>query len=274
MPNLLSRDFIKLLLVLLGAMSACPFLHAQETGKRTYQVRSRIYVEFTQLDANGEVVRRTDSVSLQSNQPEAERGIVEMTSGKVVLPSSVRFGEGEESNRLFVNPRHVYAAQSNSYPDEEAVYYYELRNRQSIKLKFSEFTIKALSVPLKVRFGTDDLDFSTDANLGAFAGYSWGYTKFTHRKKIGNAETERKRTFGLLVGTENLEFDFENEDGERIEEQSALISTGVGFIYSYEKFALGLTAGYDFALGENRTQWAYHARPWLGIAIGYSLFSF
>jgi len=125
-----------------------------------------------------------------------------------------------------------------------------------------------------MRIGKDDVEFSTDANLGAFAGYSWGKTKFTHRKKVGNAKTEIKRTFGVLLGTENLDFEFQNEEEETVEEQTALITTGLGFVYSYEKFTVGITGGYDFALGENRINWEYHARPWIGLAIGYSLFSF
>jgi len=66
---------------------------------------------------------------------------------------------------------------------------------------------------------------------------------------------------GILLGTKNLSFEYEDESLLTIEQESALISTGLGFGYSYQNFTVGFTGGVDFALGENRVKWDYHARP-------------
>jgi len=268
------------ILLLIGRMwlgyslMACPaILVAQDSYTKVYEATYRLAAEQDRLDVRGNIIQQKDSVYLQSDEAAMDDRLIRIASVRG-LPASVKFGAGKESNRLFVNPYPVYEDGEASQANPDAVYYYQLHNRQSIKLRFRDFSIKAISVPLKVRFGREDVEFSTDANLGAFAGFSWGRTKFTHKKKTGNTETETKWTIGLLVGTENLTFEFQNENEETVEEQTALLSTGVGFVYSYEKFTAGITTGFDFGLGANRVNWAYHARPWLGVAIGYSLFSF
>ncbi len=249
-------------------------LKAQDPHKKTYKAKYKVYYKQTRLDTHGNVVKHKDSVYLQSETGEIDSLILIIASGKKGLRSNIMFGEKEESDKLFVNPYLIYDDIKKSYVDRDLVYYYELENRQSIKIRFNHFSVKAISVPLKVRIGSDDIDFSTDANLGVFGGYSWGVSAFTRRKKIDNSEIEKKNTLGILMGTEKLTFSFEDENQQRIEEESALISAGLGFVHSYQSFTVGLTGGFDFALGENKTEWDYHARPWFGLAIGYSIFSF
>jgi len=248
------------------------FLHAQDPNTKTYRVHYQIVNKQKHLDISGKVVKQTDTLYLESDKGEINSFIRALASTPKGLLSNVRFGE--EEDKLFVNPFLVYDDQSGSFIDREQMYYYRLENRQSIKIKFNHFSFKAITVPLKVRFGQNDVEFSTDANLGVFGGYSWGISKFTRKEGIGNKETEHKNTLGILLGTEQLEFDFVDENRQTIEEKSALISTGVGFVHSYQNFTAGLTGGFDFALGENKNNWNYHARPWLGLAIGYSIFSF
>lgn len=261
--------------ILLSVITVCPaIVKAQDSDSKVYKVKHKVFYKQNRLDIHGKAINQRDSVYLQTESGDIDSLIIKIASSKRGLLSNIRFGQKGETDKLFVNPYPVYDQEKKDYVDRDLVYYYQLHNRQSIKIKFNQFSIKAISVPLKVRIGSDDLDFSTDANLGVLGGYSWGKTKFTHRKKIGNTKVEMKNTFGILLGTEKLEFSFEDENQQRVDEESALISTGLGFVYSYQKFAFGLTAGFDFALGENRTKWDYHARPWLGLAIGYSIFSF
>lgn len=210
-------------------------LQAQEDHSKAYKAKYKIVYKQTRLDTHGKATTHRDSVYLQCETGEIDPLIIKIASGKKGLLSSVSFGENEASDKLFVNPYLIFNDENESYIDQDFVYYYELANRQSIKIRFNHFSIKAISVPLKVRFGIDDLDFSTDANLGALGGYSWGKTKFTRRKKIGNTEIETKNTFGILLGTENLEFTFADENETSVDEKSALISIGLGFVHSYEK---------------------------------------
>jgi hypothetical protein len=42
-------------------------------------------------------------------------------------------------------------------------------------------------------------------------------------------------------------------------------------MFQYNKFQIGLYVGKDF-VGENANKFAYQGKPWLGLAIGVSLF--
>ncbi len=271
--KLLAKDFSSSWLVIIFLLPVS-FLKAQDPNTKIYRVKYKISNKQKHLGIYGKVTKQTDTLYLQSDKGEINSLIRELASTQKGLLSNVRFGEKEESDKLLVNPFLVYDNQKKSYIEREQVYYYKLENRQSVKIKFNHFSFKAITVPLKVRFGRNDVDFSTDANLGVFGGYSWGTSKFTRKKEVGNTEIEKKNTLGILLGTEQLEFDFVDDSQRTIEEKSALISTGLGFVHSYQNFTVGLTGGFDFALGENKNNWDYHARPWLGLAIGYSIFSF
>lgn len=247
---------------------------AQENHRKIYSARYKVKYKLKRLDSNGRVITQSDNLYLQKEEGEVEELIQNLASSKRGLTSNVEFGEGEESNKLFVNPFWVVEDSEGSNIEKDAIYYYELHNRQSVDLSFQNFSVKVLYVPVRVRIGEDESEFSSEANLGAFAGYSWGKTKFTHREKVGNTEVETLRTFGILLGTEKLEFEFQNENDETEEVETAVISTGLGFTWTYEKFTAGITGGFDFALGEDSDEWDYHARPWIGLAIGFSLLSF
>ena len=262
------------LLFLVSLMVFPVVVQAQEPDTKTYKVRYKVANDQTLQDINGKVFKKKDTLFLQADQGELDSLIIAIASSKKGLLANVKFGEKDESDKLFVNPFLVYDERTGTYLASDRIYYYKLENRQTIKIKFNHYAIKAITIPIKVRFGSNSLDFSTDANLGIFGGYSWGTSKFTRKEKTGNTEVEQKYTFGIFFGSERLSFEFENEDQQEIEEESALVSTGVGFVHSYQNFTVGLTGGFDFALGANKTKWDYHARPWLGIAIGYSIFSF
>ena len=269
----LAKEFSHSWLVIVFLFSVC-YLKAQDPNSKTYRVKYKIAYNLKYLDIYGKGTKQKDTLYLQSDKGEINSLIRALASTQRGLLSNVKFGEKDESDKLFVNPFLVYDNQRRSFIEREQVYYYKLENRQSVKIKFNHFSIKAITIPLKVRFGRNDVEFSTDANLGVFGGYSWGTSKFTRKKEIGNTEVEQKNTLGILLGTEQLAFDFVDDSQRTLEESSALISTGLGFVHSYQNFTVGLTGGFDFALGENKNNWDYHARPWLGLAIGYSIFSF
>ncbi len=245
-------------------------VNAQEVHSNTYRAKYKVNHNFRRLDLSGKIISYQDSVMLQSDKGSIDSIIKNIASGRKGLKSNIHF----EKNKIYVNPYPVFDEEGNVYIERDASYYYELENRQSVSLRFSSFSIKALSVPLKVRIGSDQYEFSSDANLGAFGGFSWGKTKITHMEHVGKAEKEIMRTVGILIGTESLEFSFRDVNNENVDVETAVISVGAGFIYSYQKFTAGLTGGLDYALGENSSEWDYHGRPWIGIAIGYSLFSF
>ncbi|MEX0813180.1 MAG: hypothetical protein WD048_13260 [Chitinophagales bacterium] len=249
-------------------------VNAQDAYKKRYFVKDTIkytekyYDERKQRTKNKEVFL---TLKTEHADKEVNDTIIKI-AGSRGLKSNIIFGEKNESHKLFINPWLVNS--EGGYIDRDSVYYYELKNRRSVKIRFKQWSFNALSVPLKVRFGEDKTEFSTGINLGALLGHTWGKTNFLHRKKIGNKQYDSQHTLGGFVGANKLDFSFEDEDGSEEDVTTASISLGLGYMYAYQKFTFGLTGGFDFGLGENSTEWDYQSKPWLGIAVGYSLFSF
>ena len=54
---------------------------------------------------------------------------------------------------------------------------------------------------------------------------------------------------------------------------SLALSLHGGFLYQFETFQVGLFVGADFVPGTIGRNWMHQGRPWVGLAIGVSLFS-
>jgi len=257
-----------LILLLISSVSK-----AQDSYKKRYYVHDSIhYIEkfHSQKTKNKEPVKL--KIPLQMTGGTIDTTILKIASSNQGLSSNVAFGEKKDSDKLFINPWLVKG--EKDYILRDTVYFYQLQNRQSVKLKFTQLTLSALSVPLKARFGKNKTEFSTGLNLGALIGYTCGKTNFVHTKGLENSTYDTQFTFGIFLGADKLEFSFKGENDEEVKVKSAFITTGLGIMYSYQKFTFGVTGGIDSGLGENSSKWDYNTRPWLGITLGYSLFSF
>lgn len=174
--------------------------------------------------------------------------------------------------------------------------FYKIPDDHTAIFHFTEYTVTAITIPLKYRFKTnrDALDssnpdnvveidisseeFSTSINLALFGGFTWGKTKFTHRKKIGNRTNTKKNTIGLFLGSSAVELKSTNTNitlaqpqGDR-EGTFGTISFGLGYVKSWNKISIGLFVGVDKGVGRVSEAWVYDGKPWLGIGIGYDLF--
>jgi hypothetical protein len=248
---------------------------AQDSYKKRYYIKKTI--EYQEELYNAETEKRdTKTITLDLKSSDGKtinQKVSGLAESKKGLLSNVKFGEKENSNKLYVNPW-LIKSDSGDYVDQDKVYYYKLKNRQSVKINFKQWSFNALTVPLKMRFGKDNTEFSTGANLGALIGHTWGTTNFVHRKEVGNKQYDTKNTFGLFLGADKLEFSFKDNTDTEIKIKTAVLSTGIGYLFSYEKFTFGATGGLDFGLGENSSEWDFQGRPWLGLSLGYSLFTF
>lgn len=184
----------------------------------------------------------------------------------------------------------------NKTRDTREVLFYEIPDDHTAKFRFTEVTLTAITIPLKYRFKTDrdaldtsdeenvseisveSEEFSTSVNLAFFGGWTWGNTKFTHRKKIGNRTTTTKNTIGAFVGSTAVELKTTNTDitlnqpqGDR-EGTFGTISFGLGYVKSWNKISIGLFGGIDKGVGRVSEAWVYDGKPWLGIGVGYDLF--
>lgn len=261
-----------IILILLGFYQTS---NAQDSYKKRYYIKDSIqYKEQFYNEKKGKRDTKTISLKLKKADGKAiNQKILKYANSKRGLLSNVKFGEKKNSNKLYVNPW-LLKFENNEYVDRDTVYYFELKNRQSVKIDFKQWSLNALTVPLKMRFGKNKTEFTTGANLGALIGYTWGTTNFVHRKQIGNKQYDTKCTFGFFLGTDKLEFEFEDNSNNTTKVKTAVLSTGLGYLFSYEKFTFGAVGGLDFSLGENSSEWDFQGRPWLGISLGYSLFTF
>jgi len=226
------------------------------------------------VEVDGKEIKKYDTIpkdvkfsTLNINEKSTECSKI-FNPKKGRLKANIKF----EKDKIYVNSWLIPDG-NGSYLNRDKIYYYELENRQSLKIGFRQWTLNALTVPLKVRFGKKKTEFTTGANLGAMFGYTWGKTNFVYRDKIGNKQYDSKVTTGLFIGADELEFKYlEGTEDKTV--KSAFISIGSGVLYSYQKFTLGATFGFDFGLGENSSEWKFQGRPWLGASLGYSLFTF
>lgn len=255
----------KVLFICVAFISLTQLAISQDVYKKRYYVNDKVKFRTQLIEGKSSGI-----VSLaQENKKEIHPSILELAK-KGKLKANVLF----EGNKLYINPWLLPSKkEADGYIDRDEIYFYELRNRQTVKLRFRQWTFNVATVPLKIRFGENGSEFSTGVNLGALIGHTWGKTKFVHRKKIGNKQYDAKFTFGGFFGVDKLEFSFTDGNATEQKVKTAFTSLGLGFVYTYQKFTAGVTSGFDFAMGENSTEWTYNKRPWVGLALGYSLLS-
>tara|TARA_A100001234_G_C12453564_1_gene312101 strand:- start:233 stop:643 length:411 start_codon:yes stop_codon:yes gene_type:complete len=131
-----------------------------------------------------------------------------------------------------------------------------------------------LSTPLKINLADGKQRFTTGPNLGVLTGRSWGKTRFTHRSHVGNIQIDKKQTFGFYSGVSKVNFNFTNPANAQENAELVLFSPGLGYLLSYQRFNFGATLGLDFALGKNSSNWDFQGSSWIGVNLGYTLFSF
>jgi hypothetical protein len=207
------------------------------------------------------------------NKIEAERGYIKFAGDKI-----------------WVNPN-----LTADYKDE-GLFYYKLSNRQTLRFKFREWSASAFTLPLKFRFngtksftgntGTDSTksfsqDFATAINLNLFIGHTlFGRASYHYRDTVGSITTTERIMAGILVGASTVTLDKNNTSAARkpltgdTKITKGLLTVGVGLTYSINKLNAGLFGGIDWSIGSDASLWNYNHRPWVGLAVGYSLFPF
>ena len=139
--------------------------------------------------------------------------------------------------------------------------------------------IGATTLPLKIRPGSRAraflengetrparyFDFSAEANLGLTGGVH------IDRGKWGSG------FLGIGVNASSVRVDSVNTRGyAEASTKVSAVSTFLTFMYepnSEQRFQVGIAIGMDFIPGELGQNWDYHGKPWIGIGIGFSLFT-
>ena len=164
--------------------------------------------------------------------------------------------------------------------ESKKVYFYKLISGQEFRLSFSEWTVSALTIPIKYRFKQKALpkdieeDFASSININMFIGRSFGKTNFMYRKKVDNKINTWKLSGGLIIGTSTITLTSNNTSASNnpINENDTfnkgLLSIGFGGAYSFNAINFGFFYGWDYGIGESANSWNYNKKPWLGLAIG------
>lgn len=213
-----------------------------------------------------------------TNSKQADEGIATTKKDSIV---EIEFKEKESTN---------------DQKESRTILFYEIPDDHTAVFNFEECTLTAITIPLKYRFRTNrnavdardpenpvDINiasekFSSSINISLFGGYSWGKTKFTHRKKIGNRTKTNKNTIGLLLGSSAVTLETTNTNITTTQLQGdkegtiGTVSFGLGYIKSWNKVSFGLFTGIDKGVGRVSNTWIYNGKPWLGIGLGYDLF--
>ncbi|GGE58137.1 hypothetical protein EV200_103330 [Pedobacter psychrotolerans] len=118
------------------------------------------------------------------------------------------------------------------------------------------FTWGFLTLPIKARFGNSKAPFTFEEkiNFGISAGVKWQHvnTVYSASNLLG----------GVSVG--GVKIDKDNS--------ASAISLSGGYMYQYDKFQIGIFTGVDFIDKSAGVSWGYQGKPWVGFAIGFSLF--
>jgi|CXWL01.1.fsa_nt_gi hypothetical protein len=139
-----------------------------------------------------------------------------------------------------------------------------------LRLTKNSFTIGLVNLPIKMRFGGNEKEngnysrnflLTSDVSLGLSLGYKrkwnddWGIN-FLGGISLSSIEVDSSTTKGYAKSASNI----------------SSLTGHVGLLLENNNFQFGVFTGIDFLTGEVGRNWAYRKKPWLGIAIGFSLF--
>lgn len=132
------------------------------------------------------------------------------------------------------------------------------------------FVSTIVTIPIKIRPGDGKkedekkryFDFEGNVNIGLTAGI---------RRRISSSGTSYLSLFGgISIGTAKLTTD--NSDVTS-ESNISTLTPFIGLMYEYNDFEIGVFTGWDHASGKIGRSWDYNALPWIGVGLGYNIFT-
>ena len=132
------------------------------------------------------------------------------------------------------------------------------------------FVSTAVTIPIKIRPGDGKngedkkryFDFEGNVNIGLTAGV---------RRRISSNGISYITLFGgISVGSSKLTTDNSSVTSET---NVSTLTPFAGLMFEYNNFEIGLFTGWDHASGKIGQSWDYNALPWIGIGLGYNIFT-
>ncbi|MDQ4142000.1 MAG: hypothetical protein M3142_15950 [Bacteroidota bacterium] len=156
----------------------------------------------------------------------------------------------------------------------KAVRVYDIQN---LKFHRHTFDVDVFTIPFKLRPAVKDFPLQLNSNFSGsiYLGRRHDY----YRIKAVPKRTERpvKLTgvgfgYGGILGIGAVTMNpFVTQNKINYEYDGFVVTGGIAGIYDAKKFNLGLSIGTDLLLDQNRKDWLYQGKPWLGILFGINL---
>ena len=134
-------------------------------------------------------------------------------------------------------------------------------------LKASAFTVGLVTMPLKLRLGTN-FDFQGSFSLGSTAGIKIPISEF-NRNYVNFL-------FGASISTVTLD---SFSTGGRVSGQPlnniATFSPSVGMVFEFGRAQAGIFYGWDLLSKsmQSKYQWIHNKRPWISVGFGFTIFN-
>lgn len=226
-------------------------------------------LEVTEVQAISPLTGRTDISILEfiNDQPQIDTKGIRVELPKNALFKVLRknssgqlyviqiFDDSDFENRLFGLTEHQVVNYTRIYDGD--------------KPKWS-FVSTAVTIPVKIRPGDGEkgdskkryFDFEGNVNIGLTAGL---------RRRVSSNGTSYLSLFGgISVGSSKLTTDNSDVSSET---NVGILTPFVGLMFEYNNFEVGLFTGWDHASGKIGQSWDYNALPWLGVGLGYNIFT-
>lgn len=147
---------------------------------------------------------------------------------------------------------------------------YILISEGSDKLRFTDFDISPLVIPLKIRPALDNnpLQFLGDVAIGPYLGYQRG----TKSLNTVSQSTQTALTFCVFGSPTMINLNPSNQSNDTPNSSSVLgISLGAGILLDVNNLQFGLVSGWDWISGTASETWVYQGKSWLSFSFAFNL---
>ncbi len=158
------------------------------------------------------------------------------------------------------------------------VYPPELHGGLSASFSKQSFDLDFLTIPLKFRPSQTGVpgQLNTNLNGAVYVGFRTDRFKIKYKvQPMGMAERHINHfgfSTGVVTGIGNTFMSPTNTNNILQQEYDGIVwGKGIAFIIGINNFSIGLTAGIDNLLDQNKNIWIYESKPWFGLAFGLNL---
>lgn len=153
---------------------------------------------------------------------------------------------------------------------KENVVMYILISEGTDKLRFTDFDLSPLVIPIKIRPVLDNnpLQFLGDVAIGPYFGFQKGSKSFN----LTSQPTQTSTTFCAFGTPTMINLNPSNQSDSTTNTNTVLgIITGGGILFDINDLQFGLVGGWDWISGTASQSWVYQGKPWLSFSFAYNL---